>query len=59
MTSKTSRMMDSYVFANKSFPGLYAYPAFVSDGENGYIIGGFGSLPENDGSYFPTNGIVR
>jgi hypothetical protein len=45
--------------SNKSFPGLYANPALVSDGRNGYIVGGFGRLEESDGSDFPTDGIVR
>jgi hypothetical protein len=39
-------------------PTLHYGPASVSDGHRGYIIGGIGRSPEDDGSYHPTNGIL-
>jgi hypothetical protein len=42
-----------------SFPTLTHVPASVTDGKHGYIIGGLGRLPESDGSYHRSNGILR
>jgi hypothetical protein len=39
-------------------PTLCCQPVSVWDGNHGYIIGGFGRVPESDGSYHPTNGIL-
>jgi hypothetical protein len=40
-------------------PHLFEAPASVSDGSQGYLIGGIGRLDESDGSYHPNNGILR
>jgi N-acetylneuraminic acid mutarotase len=40
-------------------PTLYEYPAAVTDGRYGYLIGGIGRVPEKDGYYHPSNGILR
>jgi hypothetical protein len=42
-----------------NLPLLFRKPAIVSSGEFAYIVGGFGSLPDTDGSYYATNGILR
>jgi hypothetical protein len=43
-----------------SLPTLYESPAAVTDGRYyGYLIGGIGKLPEKDGYYHPSNGILR
>jgi hypothetical protein len=42
-----------------SLPTLYHVPVSVKVGNHGYLIGGLGSLKEDDGSYHPTNGILR
>jgi hypothetical protein len=42
-----------------SMPTLYYRPASVSDGSHGYLIGGIGRTPEEDGSFHPGNGILR
>jgi hypothetical protein len=39
-----------------TFPTLYFKPASVS---KGYFIGGIGKRPEIDGTYYPTNGIIK
>jgi hypothetical protein len=44
---------------SSSLPSLYYYLATVSDGEMGYIIEEFGEVPETDGSFHPTDGIIR
>jgi N-acetylneuraminic acid mutarotase len=41
------------------FPTLYETPATVTDNKDGYIIGGFGRVAERNGSYHPTNGILK
>jgi hypothetical protein len=41
-----------------NFPTL-SYPASISDGHSGYLIGGLGRAKENDGSTNPSNGILR
>jgi hypothetical protein len=41
-----------------SLPTLYVQPASVWEGHQGYLIGGLGMVPEIDGSYHPTNGIL-
>jgi hypothetical protein len=55
----TTKNVDSQVANTTSLPTLYQVPVSVSDGRNGYLIGGLGRLRENDGSYYPTNGILR
>jgi hypothetical protein len=46
-------------FANSTLlPHLHWNPASVSDGHRGYIIGALGRVPEDYGSYHPTNGIL-
>jgi hypothetical protein len=55
----TTKDVDSQVANTTSLPTLYQVPVSVSDGRNGYLIGGLGELRENDGSYYPTNGILR
>jgi hypothetical protein len=40
-------------------PSLWANPASVWSESHGYLVGGFGRLPESNGSYHPTNGILR
>jgi hypothetical protein len=42
-----------------SLPTLYYAPESVRDGFSGYIIGGIGVAPEEEGSYHPSNGILR
>jgi hypothetical protein len=42
-----------------SLPTLYLLPSGVSDGKFGYLIGGLGRAPESNGSYHPSNGILR
>jgi hypothetical protein len=42
-----------------SFPTLTFGPASVTDGKHGYIIRGLGRLPESDGSYHRSIGILR
>jgi hypothetical protein len=42
-----------------NLPLLFRKPAIVSAGEFAYIVGGFGFLPDADGSYNSTNGILR
>jgi hypothetical protein len=41
------------------FPTLFEMPATVTDGQNGYLIGGLGRAVEKDGSLHPTNGILK
>jgi hypothetical protein len=55
----TTKNVDSRVANTTSLPTLYSVPVSVSDGENGYLIGGLGKMRESDGSYYPTNGILR
>jgi hypothetical protein len=55
----TTKDVDSQVTNTTSLPTLYKVPVSVSDGRNGYLIGGFGYVGESDGSYYPTNGILR
>jgi hypothetical protein len=55
----TTKNVDSPVANTSSLPTLYEVPVSVSDSRNGYLIGGLGMLSENDGSYYPTNGILR
>jgi hypothetical protein len=45
--------------ATSQFPTLYETPATVTNGRDGFIIGGFGRVAESDGSYHPTNGILK
>jgi hypothetical protein len=45
--------------ANLPFPTLFENSATVTDGRSGYIIGGIGRAAERDGSYHPTNGILK
>jgi hypothetical protein len=40
-------------------PTLFETPATVTDGRDGYLIGGFGRAAERDGSYHPTYGILK
>jgi hypothetical protein len=42
-----------------SLPTLSNVPVSVRDGSHGYIIGGIGRVPEGDGSFHPSNGMVR
>jgi hypothetical protein len=44
--------------ATSTLPNLFDVPASMSDGRQGYLIGGLGRLSEHDGSYHPTNGII-
>jgi hypothetical protein len=39
-------------------PTLYAATASVSDGRKVFLIVGMGSLPEHDGTHYPTNGVL-
>jgi hypothetical protein len=55
----TTKDVESQVTNTTSLPTLYKVPVSVSDGRNGYLIGGFGYVSESDGSYYPTNGILR
>jgi hypothetical protein len=41
-----------------SLPTLHYQAASVWEGRQGYLIGGLGRVPEIDGSYHPTNGIL-
>jgi N-acetylneuraminic acid mutarotase len=45
--------------ATFQFPTLYETPATVTDGRDGYVIGGFGRAAERNGSYHPNNGILK
>jgi hypothetical protein len=45
--------------STSKLPTLFENPATVTDGKNGYIIGGIGRAKERDGSYHPGNGILR
>jgi hypothetical protein len=41
-------------------PPLYYMPrAVLATGKSGYLIGGFGKVKENDGTYHPSNGILK
>jgi hypothetical protein len=42
-----------------SLPELQGKPAVVYDGKYGYIIGGYGIDREDDGTMFPSGGILR
>jgi hypothetical protein len=42
-----------------SLPTLYQKPVSVRDGNRGYLIGGLGRRPALDGSYHPSNGVIR
>jgi hypothetical protein len=42
-----------------SLPTLYYDSESVRDGSHGYIIGGIGRAPEEDGSFHPGNGMLR
>jgi hypothetical protein len=55
----TTKDVDVQVANTTTLPTLYQVPVSVSDGRNGYIIGGLGYASESDGSYYPTNGILR
>jgi hypothetical protein len=55
----TTKDVNNQVANTTYLPTLYEEPASVSDGKHGYLIGGLGRLPEADGSYYPTNGILR
>jgi N-acetylneuraminic acid mutarotase len=55
----TTKDVDVQVANTTTLPTLYQVPVSVSDGRNGYIIGAFGNVRESDGSYYPTNGILR
>jgi hypothetical protein len=55
----TTKDVGSQVANTTSLPTLHEAPVSVSDGRNGYIVGGFGMVRESDGSYYPTNGILR
>jgi hypothetical protein len=57
--SVTTKDVDSQVANTTSLPTLNQVPVSVSDSRNGYLIGGLGKLRESDGSYYPTNGILR
>jgi hypothetical protein len=41
-----------------SLPTLFFQPASVWEGRQGFLIGGLGRVPEIDGSYHLTNGIL-
>jgi hypothetical protein len=38
---------------------LFSNPALVKDCSHGYLIGGIGGYPEEDGIYHPSNGLLR
>jgi hypothetical protein len=42
-----------------ALPTLYADTAAVWDSQHGYLIGGIGRAQEANGSFHPTNGILR
>jgi hypothetical protein len=45
--------------STSQLPPLYEILCAVTDGRSGYIIGGLGRVPGPDGSYHPTNGMLR
>jgi hypothetical protein len=45
--------------STSQFPTLFEMPATVTDGRNGYLIGGLGRAVETDGSHHPTDGILK
>jgi hypothetical protein len=55
----TTNGVDVQVANTTTLPTLFQVPVSVRDGRNGYIIGGLGLVRESDGSYYPTNGILR
>jgi hypothetical protein len=42
-----------------TLPTLYERPVSVGDGHQGYLIGGFGWRPEQDGSYYSSDGVLK
>jgi hypothetical protein len=42
-----------------SLPTLYYSPVAVKDSSHGYLVGGIGRDPEEDGSFHPGNGMLR
>jgi hypothetical protein len=55
----TSKSVSIPSLDTSSLPTLYILPSGVSDGKFGYLIGGLGRAPESNGSYHPSNGILR
>jgi hypothetical protein len=55
----TSKSVSIPSLNTSSLPTLYLLPSGVSDGKFGYLIGGLGRAPESNGSYHPSNGILR
>jgi hypothetical protein len=45
--------------STSQLPPLYEILCAVTDGRSGYIIGALGRVPGPDGSYHPTNGMLR
>jgi hypothetical protein len=55
----TSKIVQISSVDTTSLPTLYGVPSSVSDGLHGFVIGGIGLAREIDGSFHPTNGILR
>jgi hypothetical protein len=54
----TTKDVSSSSANTTNFPTL-SYPASISDGHFGYLVGGLGRAKENDGSTHQSNGILR
>jgi hypothetical protein len=55
----TTYDVDVQIANTTTLPTLYQVPSSVRDGKYGYLIGGLGKLTESDGTYYPTDGILR
>jgi hypothetical protein len=54
-----TKLTSTSPYQNERFASLNQYPATVSTGRYGYIIGGIGRTPNPDGSKYSSNGILR